>query len=416
VPASVLPLVAAVNNLRTDLTTIDTDRRDANAEKDRLAALPQTFAKRFGTPVCEEVMRFCEVDSMDDLPPLLKTIGSHTKQANDLVAIRSSVDRRASDNNCVANQWSKPEVNTWTQAIFREHHITATGDTWGQGFTPFAVTCSGHPDAKDAASKANRLNLVETGNTGITYANTVVLDKVDARLPTDHHQCAEKLQGHSVLIDLYLGTEHRFAVAYREHLVDLAPFMILGLRHVYRAEGNFLLMICLRIMYWHQQELFYFLDLLQKGDVDPPLPEFAKLLKALRIKNHDAFLPTLPETWVQVQKRAKPSGIDSSAGGTGKPLKKKAKTITNPDVDTGLQARYKASGHKNVNQCLKVGQDAGVALILPKIGGKEACLNYLWNGVCREDCKRAETHKHAGPTVIQKGHDLLDQCGVAKSE
>ena len=64
--------------------------------------------------------------------------------------------------------------------------------------------------------------------------------------------------------------------------------------------------------------------------------------------------------------------------------------------------------------CLKVGQDAGVALDLPTIGNKVACLNYMVKGICKEDCKRAATHKHAGPTVVEKAHILLDACGVAR--
>jgi len=135
-------------------------------------------------------MRYVEVDSMDDLPPLLKTLGSHTKQANDHVAIRSAIDIQASENNCVANQWSKPVVTAQLLVIFREHRLTATGDNYGEGFTPFTITCAGHPNAKDETAKANRLNLVETGSTGISYANAVAFEKVDHHLPTDNNQCA----------------------------------------------------------------------------------------------------------------------------------------------------------------------------------------------------------------------------------
>jgi len=248
VPDTAVPIVASINNLRQDLTTINADRRDEEEEKARIAALPQTFAKRFGTPVCEEVMRYVEVDSMDNLPPLLKTLGSHAKQGNDHVAICSAIDIQASENNCVANQWSKPVVTAQLLVIFQEHRLTATGDNYGEGFTPFTITCAGHPNAKDETTKANRLNTVETGSTGISYADTVTSEKVDQRLPTDNHQCAEKLQGHSVVVDLYLGVDHRYSIAYRQHLVDLVPFMISGLRHIYRTEGNALLLVCLRIL------------------------------------------------------------------------------------------------------------------------------------------------------------------------
>ena len=51
--------------------------------------------------------------------------------------------------------------------------------------------------------------------------------------------------------------------------------------------------------------------------------------------------------------------------------RKKTTVVTNPDVDPGLKKCFTESGHKNINVCLKVGQDVRVALILPKIGGKE---------------------------------------------
>jgi len=299
--------------------------------------------------------------------------------------------------------------------LFREHRLTTTGDNYGEGFTPFTITCAGHPNAKDETSKANRLNLVETGSTGITYANTVAFEKVDHGLPTDNHQCAEKLQGHSVVVGLYLGVDHRYSIAYRQHLVDLVPFMISGLRHIYRTEGNALLLVCLRILYWQQQEFFYYLDLLQKGTANPLLPEFNKLLKALHIKNHESYLPTLPKTWVTLAKPGSKRQEEGNGGG-GEGAAKKVKVVTNPDVGAGLKRRFKESGHKNINVCLKVGQDAGVALNLPKIGGKEACLNWLATGFCKENCKSADTLKHAAVAVITKTHELFDQCGVPRLE
>ena len=70
VPDTVAPIVASINNLRQDLTTINADRRDEEEEKARMAALPQSFAKRFGTPVCKEVMRYVEVLEFSLTTPL----------------------------------------------------------------------------------------------------------------------------------------------------------------------------------------------------------------------------------------------------------------------------------------------------------------------------------------------------------
>lgn len=413
----VTPLVTAVDSLRTDMNTNNTDRRDAEAEKARLAALPQTFDKRFGRPTCEEVMRYCEVDSMDDLPDLLKTLGTHTRQAADLVAIKTAVDQRAAQTNSPANDWSKPVTDVKLLAIFREHRIVATGDHWGEGLSPFAITTAGNPESRKEANRAQRLNMVERGNMGITYSDTGDFEDFDPRLPADDCQCAEQLEGFSVAIDLYLGVNHRYTIAFRNHLVDLIPFMRSGLRHVYRTDGKGLVLICWRIIYWHQQEFFYFMEQLQKGTLLPPLPEFGRLIKSLRIKNVDGVLPNMPEQWVKVGKggaKREAAGVDGGVGGSGEPQQKKAKVVKNPHADATLKERFKNSGHKTMILCLKVGQDAGAAMDLPTIGRKEACLNWLIKGECKDTCKRAETHKHAGPTVIEKAHVLLDNCGVAR--
>jgi len=123
--------------------------------------------------------------------------------------------------------------------------------------------------------------------------------------------------------------------------------MISGLRHIYQTEGKALLLVCLRILCWQQQEFFCYLDLVKKETANPPLPEFDKLLKALRIKNHESYLSTLPETWVTLAKPgAKRQGEGNRGGGEG--AAKKAKVVTNPGVDAGLKRRFKDSGHKNM--------------------------------------------------------------------
>jgi len=98
--------------------------------------------------------------------------------------------------------------------------------------------------------------------------------------------------------------------------------------------------------------------------MNPPLPEFDKLLKALCITSHESYLPTLPESWVTLSKPGAKRLGDSNAGGGEGQAKKKTKAVTNPDVDPGLKKSFKESGLKNINVCLKVGQDAGVALNL----------------------------------------------------
>jgi hypothetical protein len=157
------------------------------------------------------------------------------------------------------------------------------------------------------------------------------------------------------------------------------------------------------------------MEQLQKGAHLPPLPEFGRLIKSLRIKNVDGVLPNMPEQWVKVSKGgSKREAAEGGGGGSGEPQQKKSKTVKNPQVDVTLKDRFKESGHKNMMVCLKVGQDSGAVLDLPTIGRKEACLNWLIKGECKDTCKRADQHKHAGPTVVEKAHALLDACGVAR--
>ena len=88
---------------------------------------------------------------------------------------------------------------------------------------------------------------------------------------------------------------------------------------------NTMLLICLCIMCWHQQEFFYYL--LQKDTANLPLPAFNKLLKALHIKTHESYLPTSPGSWVTFSKLGTKNGSsgEGSGGGGGEASRKKRK-------------------------------------------------------------------------------------------
>ena len=52
---------------------------------------------------------------------------------------------------------------------------------------------------------------------------------------------------------------------------------------------------------------------------------------------------------------------------------------------------------------------------LPKFGDQDACLSWLIKGWCFKTCQHAATHKHAGSTMVNQVHVLLDACDIPTS-
>ena len=79
----------------------------------------------------------------------------------------------------------------------------------------------------------NKVHFLENGSATLSINDTASFMLGDKKLPSDSFQCNEKIQAFSLLLDVYLGINHRYSVALRTHLVDLCPLLTSGLHHTH---------------------------------------------------------------------------------------------------------------------------------------------------------------------------------------
>jgi hypothetical protein len=389
--------------------------QDAQEARAARAAAPRTYSDRFGSAATGGMLRLVGVDSEDDLSDLLKALGSNKHAREDLEALVSAIAVRASEANCVASQHTRPRASVPLINMLRNRDFAPTNDDLGAGLTPFAVVCDCHSaEAKKTSAKFDLLQKVEAGTNAVSYADAIQFSMNNAKLPVNERFAGHQIEGHSLLVDLVFGPAHALATAYRHSVQDLILLLSTGLEIHYPDTPNKRREIALRVMYWIQQEVYYYIRKRAAGQ-DPPLPDFDRLVKDLEKKNFHA-LPELPQVWL-VKENAEPSQDPATPNtedpttkgspekGASQPKAASAKE-TNLYADSKIMQRWKNSGARTIGDLLAKG-DAS----MPKIGNKDVCLSFHFRGYCSSACKRS--HKKASATTLAEVHALLDACGVA---
>ena len=411
IPFTADPLTNAT--FAATLTTL-TDRMEAHnvatANRELARAADQTFEGRYSAAVRDEMLNITGAVDEDHFPALLRQLAKHKKSSEDIPFLRAAIDVRANNVACLADDHTKPKLTTNLLSMLRDWRLVAAGEELTSGLSPFAIVCAGHADAKKASDKVDSQLRLEQASLSLTLADANEFLIKDTRLPVDEHDCFDRLQGHSLLIDLLFGDGHVLAVAYRDCLTQVGAQLRSGLKVHYRESPGKRLHIALRVMYWICAELFYYISQKVLGN-DPPLPDFAGLIKMSKVKSFETFLPTLPEDWLVVAPAPAPlNGAPTPAPAAGGPPRVR---VSNDNPNTGLTKRFKASGHTTVNDMLKVAKDAGKTVRIPAVGDDPVCLAYHLAGRCWGSCKRAATHKFCAPATAKKVHELMDLCGVA---
>jgi hypothetical protein len=83
----------------------------------------------------------------------------------------------------------------------------------------------------------------------------------------------------------------------------------------------------------------------------------------------------------------------------------------NAHADACLMARFRNSGHTSIKSLI-----GSHDVEIPKVSGKDACLQWAFKGLCNDNCKRKGQHVRYGRPVIQRLHTMLDICGVANPQ
>ena len=92
----------------------------------------------------------------------------------------------------------------------------------------------------------------------------------------------------------------------------------------------------------------------------------------------------------------------------------KGARVENPNPVASLLKRWKAAaahGFKKIADAVSKTTDP-----IPKVGSRETCLSWVFNGFCKEDCKRCAAHVPITDSMADNLHTYLDKCGVPKLE
>ena len=214
----------------------------------------------------------------------------------------------------------------------------------------------------------------------MSYADAELFMVDDSTFLTDITQCGYCLKVHSIIVDLMMGEDALFTVAYWQCVQDPWAHFELSLYVHYGELGGGAYHVGLCILYWMtQQEFLYYLSEHKFGQ-DLPLPDFAGLLCHVHTKTLDGFLSCLPASWLkkvhpdtQIQTNQgapAPSSPDPHpTHNCGSP-----ELVTNTNYVNSMKKHWLASGLSNLQAMLQAHSGDG-ALPVPKMGDQEVCLS-----------------------------------------
>ena len=129
------------------------------------------------------MIRLTGVATDADLPEIHHVLAK-SKKGQGLAILQAAVQNRALVSNVALQDGSLPLVTTKVaDEVFRSFQPMATGLTFAQGLTPFAMVCEGHAEAAKVQEMAKKADMAERGS-GLGLADAERLVATDVRFPT----------------------------------------------------------------------------------------------------------------------------------------------------------------------------------------------------------------------------------------
>jgi hypothetical protein len=279
-----------------------------------------------------------------------------------------------------------------------------SGIILGLGLTPFAIVCLGHEEAEALKKLVNSATMVEGGAT-LTLSDATALITNDARMPTIPHRAVQKLQGWSVVVDVFHGDSTPIADAIRTAVTAVTPHLY-GISAQTNESDSVGMELVWRVMFEFQQDYYAYLRRLAAGTAGTTVPDFNHIIEKVETYRASALCP-LPATWYSHIKGLPQD--DEERKPRANPLREAtgATPRVNPNPDDSLMTRFKDCGHSSIKSMI-----GNHTVAVPKIAGKEICLAWALRGACSGNCKRKDQHKPYSRDVVAKIHTLMDTCGV----
>ena len=363
-------------------------------------AANKTFTDKYGSYTAQRVYNMCNATDDNSLPSLHKLLLKCDKaQAFAVVTahIATEVDNSVVPLTSANLPLATPAL---VNNVFKGLAPCGDGLTFGQGLTPFAIVCRGHPEAHATNAIISKATLASEGNT-LSMADAETMITTDVRFPSRVQVAVEKLYGFSILVDLFHGRGTAIATNVRSFVCTVCP----SLHNLHQISGQDLPALDLvnRVLFEVQQDYFAWLSAVvgKSTPADrPPAPKFEAIQNAVLTYRASSLSP-LPSAWYSMIERPsskKEHGPRAASGSV---------SHFNQHVDEGLKGRYATSGFSSIT-AMTSGKDAPV----PKHAGSPVCLSWALKGQCNTNCKRADQHVRYSAATIKALNSFLTKCGV----
>jgi hypothetical protein len=394
---------AGVTSIRDTLR--DTNDERLQFERDRRN---KSFTDKHGAALAERVHRLCDVVDDDHLPDAHRLLAMSNHKSRDYGILAALFVTRAQASDVGITEAAAPIPTTkLVDEVFRSFQVSGTGQSFGQGLTPFAIVCEGHKEAQQVRQMLRKAEMTESG-TSVSLADATTLTSSDLRFPTEAYVAMEKLYGWSVVVDIFHGVGTDIARSIRVAVKQIAPtFFRMAAEQATPATGMDLIN---RVMYDMQQEYYMYLNAKASGPA-PAVPTFRELINKVITFRADSLSP-LPLSWYLL--------LDAPNLKSGKE-KRAPTTGNNPRSQSGSRKEFYSNADRTLLKRFKDSQFTTISamtngkdITIPKHGNKECCLTWAYKGECSTRCSRAAAHKDYEDSTNQKLHAILDKCGVAR--
>ena len=389
------------------LSTRMQDNTDQRIAYDR-DARDKSFTDKHGDAMAAQVHRLCNVTDDAGLPAIHGLLAKAPK-SKEYSIIECAFHSRLLASPVGLHAGATPLPTTQlVDTVFRRYRPSSTGQTFGQGLTPFAMICEGHPEMHEQKALMQKASMAESGaSMSLEDAQTILSS--DMRLPTNPNVAQEKLQAWSIAVDVFHGDGHPVAANVRNFVQSVGPMMHrVALMAPDDKYGG--MDMVWRILYEAQQEYFAYVNSRANDQAALP-PTFNDILQAVNTHRVQKLSP-LPALWYS---KIKATETDSNPTGSNQETSPRARTSaakrTNARANRALMKRYSESGHSSINAMVQ-----GHDVTYPKYRDKPVCLSWALKGECNEACKRKFNHVTYPTEVNKKIHELMDTCGVATLE
>jgi hypothetical protein len=415
-------LVTGINNVSANINQLRTTMEDIETDKETRRTTPKTFTDKHGAQAAAFLHSLTGAAGDDQLPPLLQRLAANKDKSQDFATIDLALYNIGAGDPHI-NQVNMPRATPHMIALLRNFNFIGLGLELGQGLTPFAIQCQGHPQSKAVLDLAQQQQSVEAGNNTVTLSEATTFRLKDVRFPRTLIQVVDRLRAYKVVCQAIFGDTNTYVTSLNTGLNTLSP-MIQQWESIHAPKDA--LTFALRVMLWIQQASYLYWNRLRENPATPPtLPDYEGLAHAICMGTHDMTLPRIPNTWMTEVRAQLPdifpsntnppaARIRGGGGGTNTQNRnERARKVTNTQVDRTIKQRWTAAGEPTIRTILEGYTGTGDPPIPEYSSGLPVCLNWACKGHCNDSCERKEAHKSYGPALTAKIKNLLDQCGLA---